>query len=101
MKLEENRKLFLEANPNDFPIHNLSGNFGDDYRSIWDLDKSFLDILEQMIGHTLKINDSKIEHQGKELLFVRFWFGCICELQKKKVHITWNTSRILSWNNKF
>ena len=64
MKLEANRKHFLEANPNDFPVHNLSGNHGDDYKSIWELDKSFPELLEQMIGHTLKIADSKIEHQG-------------------------------------
>jgi len=64
MKLEENRKLFLEANPNDFPFHNLSGNFGDDYKSIWDLDKSFIENLEQMVGHSLKVKDSKVEHQG-------------------------------------
>jgi hypothetical protein len=64
MKLEENRKLFLEANPNDFPFHNLSGNFGDDYKSIWDLDKSFIENLEQMVGYTLNVKDSKVEHQG-------------------------------------
>lgn len=100
MKLEETKKLFLEANPNDFPIHDLSGNFGDEYRSIWDLDTSFLQNLELSIGHTLKINDSKVEHQGKQKgFYFRFWKWSILKLQKKKVHFTWHSVRILSRRN--
>ena len=79
MKLEENRKIFMEANPDDFPVHNLSGNFGDDFKSIWELDKSFIFNLEEIIGHSLQIKNSKIEHQGIQYNNqLRFWFWCIC-----------------------
>jgi hypothetical protein len=66
LKLEENKKKFLENDPNMFPVYDLtSRNKEPDYKTIWELDKDFADYFEDTVGFYLRIRKSRIEHPGK------------------------------------
>jgi hypothetical protein len=66
LKLEENKKKFLENDPNMFPVYDLTSKGKEpDYKTIWELDKEFNDYLEDAIGFNLKVKQSRIEHPGR------------------------------------
>jgi hypothetical protein len=63
IKLEDNRKKFLEADPNSFPFFDLTGNNSlPEYKTIWELDKDFRENFEEEMGFILNIRKSNIEH---------------------------------------
>jgi hypothetical protein len=83
LKLEENKKKFLENDPNTFPIYDLtSKNKEPDYKTIWELDKEFNDYIEENVGFNLKVKKSRIEHPGKLLSYYRFWKRDFSIMQK-------------------
>jgi len=54
---------FKLNDPNLFHFYNLTGSITKDYRSIFELDQTLLPDLEENLGFTLKLKNSKIEHQ--------------------------------------
>lgn len=63
LNLEENKRRFLENDPNTFPIYNMSYNSTKpDFMSIWNLDKEILKDIQKEVGFALEIRNSNIEH---------------------------------------
>jgi hypothetical protein len=63
LKLEQNRKKFMENDPNQFPVYNLTGSDSiPDYKTIWELKKDFSEEFEELNGHFLYTKNSKIDH---------------------------------------
>lgn len=49
--------------PNTFPIQKLSGDFIQEYESVWDIERdAYSKRLERLIGHSLVLKDSSIDH---------------------------------------
>ena len=63
LKLEENKRKFLQNDPDKFPVYNLTGNNNEpDYKTIYELRKDFSDNFEENLGFNLVLKKSKIEH---------------------------------------
>ena len=95
-KREKGAECTSILDPNQFPIQKLSGEFVEEYESVWDIEKDTLSRgLERYVGHTLALKDSSIDHHGNDLnlnsdFLYRGWSRSLPFMQTLEDSLTWN-----------